>query len=393
MKTARLAAVVLCAALTTSALAQATRPASMSQAVQSFAHDLESTMSKGDPSVLLKAFDRMAFANRALEGLPFSDKDKSDAATGLGSAVDGLAKAIQGAMQDDGQYKFLRVHTVNGELRATFRMTGASGLNYHDICLRIDPGQTIRIQDMYVAVSGELLSRTMHRLMLPVAANANRGMVDRMVGNESEYIKHIADIEKMSTAFREKDYPACHADYDSLPPGVKSEQSLMLYDTMSLAHIDDKQYMAAISRYEAAFPDSPSLNLMRLDSTFLASDWDGLIAACDKLDAQVGGDPYLAFYRMVALSKKDKLKDAAAVGEASLQKEPDLTQVYIQLVSVKAAQKDWQGTHDVMERMLDKTGKFLPHMINDEQYADFVKTDEFQKFRKDHPGLKFEAAH
>ena len=89
--------------------------------------------------------------------------------TGL-DALAAAANAAQAAAQfkaalgSSGSYHFLRVHqdAADGSSRALFRMISANGLNYHDLVLGLDAQGKPVFNDVFVFVSGEMMSQTMN---------------------------------------------------------------------------------------------------------------------------------------------------------------------------------------------------------------------------------------
>jgi len=369
--------------------APATQPLTASQVVREFAQNIEAEMSAGDISGFRKAFDIPTLTTRAFGDLDASPNLRRQFGVGVNSGLDQLVTALADNMKSGGGYAFLRLHIVKGELRAMFRMTGKTGLNYHDMVLKVGPGDTVRVVDMYIATTGEELSDSYHRVLLPLVAEVDKGALARLTEGESEYVKNIGGARDMGLKVLNKDYSGVHAIYEGLPVSLQSEQIVMLYDLQSLVHIDLKLYAQAMDRYEKAFPDSPSLSLLRIDSTMLAKDWTGMLATIDKLDKQVGGDIFLNVFRVTALQSLGRGDEALAAGEECLKVYPHCTEAYVALLQALAMQKNWVGTKDMMERMLAYSGKFLPTMTLDPVFSEFIKTQEFAEFESDHPKLKF----
>lgn len=401
MKRSALPLAMLCALASIHASAGAppgTDPAPATQSLtstpeaQAFVEQLAERMSAGDPATFRKAFDIPALSGRSFGGLDAPADLRRGFEIGVSAGLDQMTTAISDNMKKGGKYTFLHLHMVDGELRAMFRMTGPTGLNYHDLVLQVHEPDTVRIIDLHMATTGELISASYHRLLLPLVAGATKGANANLTQDERDYVDNIGQVKDVSQKLLAKDYAGVHAIYESLPESLQKEQVLMLYNLQSLARIDKKQFVDAMDRYEKAFPDSPSLSLLRIDSTAMAQDWTGLLSTLDKLDKQVGGDPFLNVFRVKALQGLGRSDEALAAGEACLKADPHCAEAYVALLHALAAQKNWPGTADMMERMLAYTGKFLPTMTSDADFSEFIQTPEFSDFKSAHPALKFHAA-
>jgi hypothetical protein len=62
------------------------------------------------------------------------------------------------------------------------------GVNYHELIVARDATGEPRISDIYVHLSGELVSQTIRRLLLPAYAAENRGLWARLTGSEAALV-------------------------------------------------------------------------------------------------------------------------------------------------------------------------------------------------------------
>jgi hypothetical protein len=264
------------------------------QAVVEFAHRLEQTVSAGDPAFLRERldidllFDRM-FADRGISAA-IVRKLRSGFERNAPFA-DGVVKQLHDSGFD---YAFLRLHTVEGQRRAIFRLSGEMGLNYHDVLLVRKDG-LVKIEDIYVVAAGEFLSDTMRRVVLPIIAAEGKDAAAKMTKAEKEYVDALPQLDILWSASRAGDPAAALAAYRRLPVSVQNDKSLMIMRlgmSMRLG-ADSEEYQETIKKMAELFPDDPSMSLALIDYHLAVGEFDKAHACVQRVRERVGGDEFL----------------------------------------------------------------------------------------------------
>lgn len=80
-------------------------------------------------------------------------------------------------------------------MRALFRMIGSDqSLNYHDYDLIVSDTNQVRAEDLYVYTTGEKTSDTVRRMFLQIAAQQNRGLLERLTNRDKALIESLPKL-------------------------------------------------------------------------------------------------------------------------------------------------------------------------------------------------------
>lgn len=182
-----------------------------------------------------------------------------------------------------GNYRLLREYDDHGVKHLVFRLFGLGGLNYHDFIL-IRLGDTVRASDLYPFTSEEWLSTSMAKLTDMMSKSFAAG-------------ENINVLQKLEEQASKKDYAGIKESYEKLDSDYKNDRMIQYLYVRACHHIDTKLYEEVLERYARNFPDAGSGYLLMLDLYYLQKEPTKGLAAIDKLDKLVGGDPFLDFFR------------------------------------------------------------------------------------------------
>jgi len=351
---------------------------------RAFGEELQREFEKNGPDFFVKALDVARLSEIALAGQPGKEETKDGFRAGLmkGRFSTSLAKG----MEAFSSYKLLRVIATNERPRLVFRCLSEEGaLNYHILEVERPRDTRIRIVDMFVMVSGEKMSETLRRLYLVAAAEADRSLLSRLALGEGDLVKHGKDLQELVRMARAGDSEGALKLYASLPESLRSEKSVLVTRLLAAQAADEKVYLSAIEDFEKYFPNDPSLALVSIDGFVLKKQPRRAIAAVQKLDRFIGGDPYLL---LLQAGQYYELKEKPKARELALkvtEQEPSLATSYDLLLSFAIEDKDYTET----ARLLSLTEKNLQvdmlEAIKDEkEYAAFLESTPGKKWKEDH---------
>ncbi len=291
-----------------------------------------------------------------------------------------FAEQLSHVLQNGGDLKLLRIRTdSSGGKRAVMRLILPDGaINYHEMILQRDEHGLVQANDIYVYTGAEYMSDTMRRMFLFAAAQ-NPGILRQLAGEKNPFLEHIDDYKLMMEKVRAGDGKGAAELYNRLPEKVRKEKSVMLANVMASAKIDDATYGRALDEFRAAFPRDAGVDLMSIDAFILKERYGDALAAIDRLDASVGGDPYLDVLRANIHIKKGDLARAREAGLRAAQREPTLAAAYWSLVSISLAQKDYAETVRLLTQ-IRALGVQLADLSTIPEYAGFVDSIEYRKW-------------
>lgn len=362
--------------------ADPTKPAGPDLKAQTeLAERIERVVRESDAPALKDVFDNLAFADRALKSLSAPEsfrKRFKDNADEFGTQI--FAELMKKAAAPGGSMKLLRVRVVDGEPRALFRLILEDGLNYVDFVLTAPAkDKPVRVVDVYVALSGELLSQS-------VAPFIAKGL-DVLKQPDGDGAAVRAAVEKfeavgrfMSLVRSGKPKDALAA-YEKLPAEHKKEKVVMLAHVMttgSLLEEDPGAYERSMDAFIKKFPTDPAVDLVAIDGYLMKKKYPEFHKTIDRLDKSLGGDPYLHVVRGNGFKLEGKLKEAkAAIGRA-IAADPDMRAAYLALGEIALSEKDFKELARLLTVLEARCDVDFSNLATADAFAEFRKSPEYK---------------
>jgi hypothetical protein len=215
-----------------------------------------------------------------------------------GSMRDGIAKGMRsnsvGRMLcqgwgADATYTLLRIREVDGQPRPLFRLISDDAVNYHELELgKSRSDHRVRVVDVRIFASGDLLSESLTQMLDQAAATMKSGADPadfRRTGQELRDARERGDNVEARRLL------------STLPEPMRRSKPMRLAELMIASDLDEATYADIMEKYRHDFPDDPSGDVLAIDYFYLKKDMTQTLAAVDRLDQLVGGDPYLAVLR------------------------------------------------------------------------------------------------
>jgi tetratricopeptide (TPR) repeat protein len=285
----------------------------------------------------------------------------------------------------EGSYRLLRVRTVDGAPRPLFRVVTEGGSNYHEYELvpdRAGEGRA-RIVDVYVFNSGEPLSATLRRLFVR-GASEEPGFLGRLAGKKpgGPFTEHLEEIKRMNQARAKGDAAGWMAIYRALPDELQQDRSFLLMRVAMASRLGEAEYEAAAAALLAQAPDDPALSLVQIDGLFFQKKYAKALKVVERLDARLGGDPFLDALAANLLLEQGKPAAAKQRAERAVRAEPDLITGWWALVNVSLRTRDFDET----ARLLLHIERALHVPIGDlsdlDAYHGFVASEAYRAWQE-----------
>ena len=293
-----------------------------------FTNTMIQAIRSNNPTAVANGIDLDALVSLSVKDLGISDANLRGFTAGMKNSLSqstGLTAQLAASVANGGSCDLLRYVDVEGHKRARVRLVHAnfSGVNYIDFVLGRNAAGQIIAQDMYIFYSGELLSQTVRRAAVQLAAHDNRSILEKLKGSEPEFLKHTDDIQHIAQALQSGDTAGAAQIYNSLPESLKQDKSLQLIHIRIAEKQSETQYSQALSDFRAAFPNDPASDLLAIDFYVLRKEYDKSLQAIDNLDRAVGGDPYLDTMRAFIYIIEKQYGPARQAAEKANQALPD----------------------------------------------------------------------
>ncbi|TWT30198.1 hypothetical protein KOR34_47560 [Posidoniimonas corsicana] len=288
------------------------------------------------------------------------------------------------------QYRLVRLHTRDGREHALFRLSGGDGLNYHDFRLSLQNGRVLA-DDIYVYMSGEYLSETIYRTLLPAAQQFSKNWVQKLAGGDRAFIENFEKLQEMNISEPDGARRALRI-YRELPRDMQEIKSVQILRYHAASMVGNRELLEALDDFERLFPGDPALALLSLDALAIRKQYEQALQAIDELDRSVGGDPYLDVYRCSINLEMGDLEAAERYARELLEFDPDNAELQFGLVSVLLAQENHAAVLAALQEMDRDYGYEWGDLRNEEAYASFVASDEGKQWLRQTGFLREQAA-
>jgi len=360
---------------------------------QRYAEKLETQVASNALSSLRNNISWDVLFDRVSGGLGFDENELAGIKQGWMSAArgnSGLVGLIASTIKEKGSYQLLRVHTEDGQPRALFRLLRFDGgLSYHDYLLLKRPDGQIKAIDMHDFFSGELISQSMRRMLLTAAAEQNKGLIDRLKGQESEYVRHFDKLQALMRAVQQKDHRKVLRVYKTLPPSLRGDRTMMLIRVQAAAHLEHSQeqmpeYDQAVKDFRRAFADDPSIDLLSVDAHLAEKQYDQALAAVDRLQKALGGDPYLDVLRAGVWAEQGDYDQAQQLLQRARKNLPEMDSLQLSVVGMALAREDYET---VLNYLIDAEVRYGIEFVDpttQSEYRGFVHSPQYEKWKNRH---------
>jgi len=339
---------------------------------------IETAIAHQDAALLNGLIDEVQMVDRVLAGLDVDQAFRTNFTQGVreGGGLTKLSNEILGAVQRGGDFTFVRMVQKGDELRPLFRLTlpQSGGMNYHELVISVDANKQPRIADIYVYLSGELLSQSIRRLVLPSVAAANAGILAKLTGVESDLIKNIGTIEKINELTSAQKYQEAFDLFGTLPEALQKDKTVLLTKLIVAQNLNDADYINVIRDLERNWPEDAARDFRALDLLSLQEQHSELIKTVDRLIAGIQ-DPYLNVLKvnsLLALNRVDDARQAVAQAKAV---SPNRVDIYWLEVSIALKALDHATTATLLSEIGEKFGMVFDDLTSVHEYAEFVASD------------------
>lgn len=280
-------------------------------------------------------------AARALQDAPIDAATKAGVLSALTSERlwEGQCQSLLAS--GDGTNTLIGMREVDGTHRPIVRMLSSAGLNYAELELSRFP-EGIRAVDTTYYLTGEPLSRTLQRLLSSAQTAVDDGQI-----NDSALLLQITAKQRAG------DNAGALALLRQLPPALRNDKAMMLMEVGLDPGDDDARYLAAIERFEKAYPGDPALDLVSVDGFFMRKQFDRVHGTLDRLQKRID-DPYLEIMHALAYLEEKQVDKALAKVDLAIKREPTLKAGWDAKSTICLSKKDYPCAVEALKVLHDK---------------------------------------
>lgn len=327
---------------------------------------------------VVRQLDSFAFVKRVLNNLGLDEKEENEFRAGLLSS---LSKTFTQQFKTFSSARYLRAQSVDGEKRVLLRCVSEAGaVNYFAFVVDRRASGSLKWVDVFIYLTGEKISETMHRALLPIAANNQKSLLDKLTSRESDYIRNFPKITKATQLIREKKHKEALAELDQLPADMKSQRFVLTLRLGAAQEVSEEAYLKVITEWEKTYPGDTALDLVSIDGDLLRKDYPRAIRRVEQLSARLGGDTYQTFLKGNIQMLAGQYDEARRSAREVLAAEPTLTSAWDTLLNVSLREKNYADTAAVLVEFeaAYPTAKMKEAIATNEAYADFRTSAEYR---------------
>jgi hypothetical protein len=319
----------------------------------------------------IRMVDWSELATRGIRDLDLSEEQKKGFVDGfVGSAGQKFFGSIQAEVKKGGSYKLIQNRMIGKERRVKLRLIDAQGaFNYHDFIVEVIGNQT-RAVDVDVLVSGEPLSATVGRLLLPLVAEQSKGVLERLKGRDADYVTHMKKMREMNDAIPSNPRAAL-AIYRQLPVKMQQEKAVLINRIRAASTLEEPEYLAALEEFRKLFPNDVAVDVMSLDYFILRKKYPEALEALNRVEAREGADAYLNVMRANTLFLNEDIDRAIDAALKAVAAEPDLTPAVHALLALQLQKGDQKGAAETL----------IAGEARNIQFTQFAENPAFQALR------------
>jgi hypothetical protein len=117
-----------------------------------------------------------------------------------------------------------------------------------------------------------------------------------------------------------------------------------------------------------------------IDAAFIRKDYAAALAAVDRLDKRLGGDPYLHVFRGNAHYAKGEVEPARAAFARLVKAEPTLAAAYFPPIQLELEAKNFDAAAALMTAAERRAGVRWQDIDQKAPFAEFVKSPAYAKW-------------
>jgi tetratricopeptide (TPR) repeat protein len=241
---------------------------------------------------------------------------------------------------------------------------------------------------MYFFTAGELTSRTFRRVAVGLPTYSEPIDKKDLPKSVRDLAWKMGAIETADDFAEQGRFAEALGALSALPPELRKDKLVLIRRLGIALQAGDDEYKKAIALFEKHRPNDPALLLVSVDGLMMTREYAKALAAVDRLDKVVGGDPYLDVVRSSVHLEAGNAEKAETFAASAVRRESSLEQAHWNLVTVRLERKDFAGVVRALTEMEKALDCEVEGLEEDETYAEFAKTREYREWLESRKGKK-----
>jgi tetratricopeptide (TPR) repeat protein len=286
-----------------------------------------------------------------------------------------MAQQVLGMLSEEEIcYRLIRLHKLDGELRALIRVALSDDFDYVDLALVQLPTGDVRLANVYGYSSG-------------------RNIRDELRNAAALEVSDAERIVSLAKALQAQEFGEVLRRYETLPESLRQGRNVQHLRLQAAARVDKATLLSALEDYRNLFPGDISADLLLLRQGPVSDEPELAMACIRRIDDAVGGDIFLNVLRSKAALLRAEYAEAVSLARSVIDAEPDLVPAYWALIRAlvregnHAESVKWLRAADA-RRPLDEDACYAA-LLESPDSRKFIESAEYREFlaEKQTPGL------
>jgi tetratricopeptide (TPR) repeat protein len=342
---------------------------------------LQESIQKGDASLFAKTFDRDALLDRVIQPIKMSEALQENLRTNLQSKVsaDDIAEAIR---KNGRNFTFVGVRRFDYEYQLLFRVVGSHNeLVYFAYPMGKSPSGSITLVDVFCFAPPGFTSDNIRRNCLIAVANADKSAVDDWTEKEKDFITSQQDWNEFTSQCQAGRHAVAEQTYAKLPATLRNDPHILYQRARVAMREDEPTFLASIAPWQKARPRDPALQLVLADYYLQRNRAAETIAAYERLNTQLDGDPHLDIRIAKLQATLGHTKEARTNLWQAINRDPPDPVAYAELLTWNLVERNFEQVAHVLA---------LQEKLFHADLKPAVRSDDrFRDFRESAPGKKW----
>jgi Tfp pilus assembly protein PilE len=359
------------------------------QALAQFGADLAEAATQKDSARVTAMQDNEGFCARVFNKLPAGFPDLAGMRRGF---MQGIQQREGGWLWSvmSGDVHFLRARERLGYPAVLLRIKTAEGaVSYVDIMVRPE-GEGFRIVDMFNYIFATTASEESRNVMAMMLSKSAGSGLAAMLGMPKMDERTGGLFVSINEASRAGNTAEVLRICDGLPPELKTQRIFFIIRLQALMTLNtsskyDEPYKEALRAAPEILGKDSTTDLLMVDLMFMDNDFKGADDCLKRLDAIIGGDPYLKFLRGGAHMQMKDYAGVLELADQAAKEDPKMADVVDLRLAVHLTRRDFKAAVDELRAFKRNFGPVLDRkaLAEDPQYAELLTSPEFAAWEKE----------
>jgi len=350
------------------------------KAYKTFAQQLAITINERNPDFFNQQFALSAIVNNIVQSVQAPQNIADNFVHNMTTAVN-AGEEIVNALGESGQYTFLHINQLeNKKIRAIFRLSEDSDINYHEVYLASTTDADIIITDFYIYKGGLPFSETLKKLYLTSLVDVQDELDYSTTSSaDKAFIESVGLIHEINGLYQIGDYQEAYNGIAALPQALQNDKMVLMLQLKVAQALGNPQRKQALQQFKKYYPNDPAIAFLQLDHAFANEDYGAILTLLDGIDLYIGGDAHLKMLQANTYVLLQQHDIATSILAGLIAQKTTNEDVYWQLLQIYLKEESYvQATALLTQMQNELTINPVPRLVSAGIYNQFLNSSIYK---------------